>query len=124
MQVTCQCGTPLQAVEDALRAQGLTAGHSPQSKPLAQMGAWWRPGASASSRPSTAHRRTWWSPGSRVPQRKICRIKNVARRAAGPRHPTSSSGNEGFLCYITEVTVKISSTSPRTTSSWATASST
>ena len=38
MQVTCQCGVPLQSLEDSLREQGLTTGHSPQSKPLAQMG--------------------------------------------------------------------------------------
>ena len=38
MLATCQCGVPLQALEDAARALGLTTGHSPQSKPLAQMG--------------------------------------------------------------------------------------
>jgi FAD/FMN-containing dehydrogenase len=38
MMVTAQCGVPLQVLEDTLRAQGLTTGHSPQSKPLAQMG--------------------------------------------------------------------------------------
>ena len=38
MQVTCQCGVPLQKLDDDLRAMGYTTGHSPQSKPLAQMG--------------------------------------------------------------------------------------
>ena len=38
MQATVQCGVPLQVLEDALRAQGLTTGHSPQSKPIAQLG--------------------------------------------------------------------------------------
>ena len=38
MMATAQCGVRLQDLEDALRAQGLTTGHSPQSKPLAQMG--------------------------------------------------------------------------------------
>ncbi|MEG0721690.1 MAG: FAD-binding oxidoreductase, partial [Lachnospiraceae bacterium] len=38
MQVTCQCGVPLQELDDMLREQGYTTGHSPQSKPLAQMG--------------------------------------------------------------------------------------
>ncbi|MZD09184.1 FAD-binding protein, partial [Streptomyces sp. SID5785] len=38
MQVTVGCGVPLQVLEDTLRAQGLTTGHSPQSKPLAQYG--------------------------------------------------------------------------------------
>ncbi|HET7014426.1 MAG TPA: FAD-binding oxidoreductase, partial [Streptosporangiaceae bacterium] len=38
MMATTQCGVRLQELEDTLRAQGLTTGHSPQSKPLAQMG--------------------------------------------------------------------------------------
>ena len=38
MQATAQCGVPLQVLEDTLREQGLTTGHSPQSKPIAQMG--------------------------------------------------------------------------------------
>src|SRR6478752_5186477 len=38
MLATTQCGVRLQELEDTLRAQGLTTGHSPQSKPLAQMG--------------------------------------------------------------------------------------
>lgn len=38
MQVTCQCGVPLQSLDDMLRERGLTTGHSPQSKPLAQLG--------------------------------------------------------------------------------------
>ncbi len=38
MMATVQCGVGLQELEDLLRAQGLTTGHSPQSKPLAQLG--------------------------------------------------------------------------------------
>ena len=38
MQVTCQCGVCLQTLEDEERKHGLTTGHSPQSKPIAQMG--------------------------------------------------------------------------------------
>jgi len=38
MMATAQCGVVLQTLEDAVRLQGLTTGHSPQSKPLAQMG--------------------------------------------------------------------------------------
>ena len=38
MMATAQCGAGLQELEDILRAQGLTTGHSPQSKPLAEMG--------------------------------------------------------------------------------------
>ncbi|STR32708.1 glycolate oxidase, subunit GlcD [Klebsiella grimontii] len=38
MQATAQCGVPLEVLENALRSKGYTTGHSPQSKPLAQMG--------------------------------------------------------------------------------------
>src|SRR4029078_8533618 len=38
MQATAQCGVPLQVLEDRARELGLTTGHSPQSKPVAQMG--------------------------------------------------------------------------------------
>ena len=38
MMATAQCGVGLQELEDTLRTQGLTTGHSPQSKPLAEMG--------------------------------------------------------------------------------------
>ncbi|MFV2801300.1 FAD-binding oxidoreductase, partial [Escherichia coli] len=37
----------------------------------------------------------------------VTRIKNVPRRAAGPDIRHIIIGNEGALCYITEVTVKI-----------------
>ena len=38
MMVSAQCGTPLQTLEDTVRARGFTTGHSPQSKPIAQIG--------------------------------------------------------------------------------------
>jgi alkyldihydroxyacetonephosphate synthase len=38
MMATVQCGVGLQHLEDTVRARGLTTGHSPQSKPLAQLG--------------------------------------------------------------------------------------
>src|ERR1700687_1113084 len=38
MMATVQCGAGLQHLEDNVRAQGLTTGHSPQTKPLAQLG--------------------------------------------------------------------------------------
>ena len=59
MQATAQCGVPLQVLEDRAREQGLTTGHSPQSKPVAHMGGLVPPAASASSRRSTAASRTW-----------------------------------------------------------------
>ena len=41
------------------------------------------------------------------PDGHISRIKNVPRRAGGPDIRHIAIGNEGTLCYITEVTVKI-----------------
>lgn len=61
MQATAQCGVPLEVLENALRAKGYTTGHSPQSKPLAQMGAWWRPAALVNFPRFTAQLKIWLS---------------------------------------------------------------
>ena len=108
MMVTAQCGVPLQVLEDVLRAQGLTTGHSPQSKPIAQLG-----GLVATR--SIGQFSTLYGgiedmvvgleavfPGGRV-----ARIKNVPRRAAGPDIRHVVIGNEGALAYVTEVTLKL-----------------
>lgn len=108
MMATVQCGVGLQELEDLLRAQGLTTGHSPQSKPLAQLG-----GLVATR--STGQFSTLYGgiedmvvgleavfPGGRV-----TRVKNVPRRAAGPDIRHIVIGSEGALCFITEVTVKL-----------------
>jgi len=108
MQATCQCGVPLQTLEDRVRALGLTTGHSPQSKPVAHMG-----GLTATR--SIGQFSTLYGgiedmvvgleavfPGGRV-----ARIKNVPRRATGPDIRHVVIGNEGALCFITEVTVKL-----------------
>lgn len=108
MQVTCQCGVPLQDLEDSLREKGLTTGHSPQSKPLAQMG-----GLVATR--SIGQFSTLYGGiedmivGLEVvfPGGKVCRIKNVPRRSVGPDIRHIVLGNEGALCFITEVTVKM-----------------
>src|SRR3954451_14643287 len=108
MQATVQCGVPLQALEDAVRAVGLTTGHSPQSKPVAQMG-----GLVATR--SIGQFSTLYGgiedmvAGVEVvfPGGRVCRIKNVARRAAGPDIRHIVIGNEGALCFITEITVKL-----------------
>lgn len=116
MMATVQCGVGLQRLEDTLRAQGLTTGHSPQSKPIAQMG-----GLVATR--SIGQFSTLYGgiedmvvgleavfPGGRV-----SRIKNVPRRAAGPDIRHVLIGNEGTLAYITEVTVKLFRWYPDTT---------
>lgn len=108
MQVTCQCGVPLESLEDSLREMGLTTAHSPQSKPLAQMG-----GLCATR--SIGQFSTLYGGiedmivGLEVvfPGGKVCRIKNVPRRSVGPDIRHIVLGNEGALCFITEVTVKV-----------------
>lgn len=108
MQVTCQCGVPLQDLDDMLQEQGYTTGHSPQSKPLAQMG------GLVATRSIGQFSTLYGGIEDLVvgleavfPNGKICRIKNVPRRAVGPDIRNIVIGNEGALCYITEVTVKI-----------------
>jgi alkyldihydroxyacetonephosphate synthase len=108
MQATVQCGVPLQALEDEVRKVGLTTGHSPQSKPIASMG-----GLVATR--SIGQFSTLYGGiedmvvGCEVvfPGGEVSRIKNVPRRAAGPDIRHIVIGNEGALCYITEVTVKL-----------------
>ena len=108
MQATAQCGVPLQVLEDAVRAVGLTTGHSPQSKPIASMG-----GLVATR--SIGQFSTLYGGiedmvvGCEVvfPGGQVSRIKNVPRRAAGPDIRHIVIGNEGALCFITEVTVKL-----------------
>ena len=108
MMATAQCGVPLQVLEDALREQGLTTGHSPQSKPIAQMG-----GLVATR--SIGQLSTLYGGIEDMvvgleavfPGGVVTRIKNVPRRAAGPDVRHVVIGNEGALCFITEVTVKV-----------------
>lgn len=108
MQAAVQCGVPLQVLEDRARELGLTTGHSPQSKPVAQMG-----GLVATR--SIGQFSTLYGGiedmvvGAEVvfPGGHVSRIKNVPRRAAGPDIRHIVIGNEGTLCFITEVTVKL-----------------
>ncbi len=108
MMVTAQCGVKLQDLEDEVRKVGLTTGHSPQSKPLAQMG-----GLTATR--SIGQLSTLYGGiedmvvglEAVLADGTVTRIKNVPRRAAGPDIRHVVIGNEGTLCYITEVTVKL-----------------
>ncbi len=108
MQATVQCGVPLQVLEDEVRAIGLTTGHSPQSKPVAHLG-----GLVATR--SIGQFSTLYGGiedmvvGVEVvfPGGRVSRIKNVPRRAAGPDIRHVVIGNEGALCFISEVTVKL-----------------
>ncbi|MCX2729268.1 FAD-binding oxidoreductase [Saccharopolyspora sp. NFXS83] len=108
MQVTAQCGVPLQVLEDAVREHGLTTGHSPQSKPLAQLG------GLVATRSIGQFSTLYGGIEDMVvgleavfPGGGTSRIKNVPRRAAGPDIRSVVIGNEGALCFVTEVTVKL-----------------
>jgi FAD/FMN-containing dehydrogenase len=108
MQATVQAGVPLQDLEDALREQGLTTGHSPQSKPLAQYG------GLVATRSIGQFSTLYGAIEDMVtgleavfPGGHVRRIKSVPRRAAGPDIRHVVIGNEGALCVITEVTVKV-----------------
>ena len=108
MQATVQAGVPLQQLEDAVRKVGLTTGHSPQSKPVAKLG------GLVATRSIGQFSTLYGGIEDMVvglecvfPNGHISRIKNVSRRAGGPDIRHLAIGNEGTLCYITEVTVKL-----------------
>lgn len=107
-QATVQAGVPLQVLEDELRKVGYTTGHSPQSKPVAKYG------GLVATRSIGQFSTLYGGIEDMVvglecvfPDGQISRIKNVSRRAGGPDIRHIAIGNEGTLCYITEVTVKI-----------------
>lgn len=108
MQATIQCGVNLEVLENQLRERGYTTGHSPQSKPLAQYG------GLVATRSIGQFSTLYGAIEDMVvgleavfPNGNITRIKNVPRRACGPDIRHIIIGNEGALCFITEVTVKI-----------------
>jgi len=108
MQATVQAGVPLQELEDELRKVGCTTGHSPQSKPVAKLG------GLVATRSIGQFSTLYGAIEDMVvglecvfPDGHISRIKNVSRRSGGPDIRHIAIGNEGTLCYITEVTVKI-----------------
>ena len=108
MQATVQCGVKLQDLEDEVRKLGFTTGHSPQSKPIAMFG-----GLVATR--SIGQFSTYYGAiedmvmglEAVLPSGEVVRIKDVPRRSGGPDIRHIIIGNEGALCYITEVTVKL-----------------
>lgn len=108
MLVTVQCGVSLEHLENQLRKQGLTTGHSPQSKPLAQYG------GLVATRSIGQFSTLYGAIEDMVsgleavfPDGTVTRVKSVPRRAAGPDIRHVIIGNEGALCFITEVTIKV-----------------
>jgi len=107
-QATIQAGVELQRLEDELRKLGYTTGHSPQSKPVAKYG------GLVATRSIGQFSTLYGGIEDMVvglecvfPDGHVSRIKNVSRRAGGPDIRHIAIGNEGTLCYITEVTIKI-----------------
>lgn len=108
MQATVQAGVKLQDLEDEARKLGLTTGHSPQSKPIAQLG------GLVATRSIGQFSTLYGGIEDMVvglecvfPNGHISKIKNVSRRAGGPDIRHVVIGNEGTLCFITQVTVKL-----------------
>lgn len=107
-QATVEAGVALQTLEDELRKIGYTTGHSPQSKPVAKYG------GLVATRSIGQFSTLYGGIEDMVvglecvfPDGQISRVKNIPRRAGGPDIRHIVIGNEGSLCYITEVTVKI-----------------
>ena len=107
-QATVQAGVLLEGLELELRKVGYTTGHSPQSKPVAKLG------GLVATRSIGQFSTLYGGIEDMVvglecvfPNGHIARIKNVPRRAGGPDIRHIAIGNEGALCYITEVTIKI-----------------
>ncbi len=107
-QATVQAGVALQDLEDELRKIGFTTGHSPQSKPVAKYG------GLVATRSIGQFSTLYGGIEDMVvglecvfPDGHVARIKNVPRRSGGPDIRHIVIGNEGTLCFITEVTVKI-----------------
>ncbi len=108
MQATAQAGVALQTLEDELVKRGLTTGHSPQSKPVAKLG------GLVATRSIGQFSTLYGGIEDMVvglecvfPDGHVARIKNVPRRSGGPDIRHIAIGNEGTLCYITEVTLKL-----------------
>ncbi|SHE61279.1 FAD-binding oxidoreductase [Alkalibacter saccharofermentans] len=107
-QATVQAGVSLEELEIELRKIGYTTGHSPQSKPVAKYG------GLVSTRSIGQFSTLYGGIEDMVvglecvfPDGHIAKIKNVSRRAGGPDIRHIVIGNEGTLCFITEVTIKI-----------------
>lgn len=116
MQVTAESGVSLEYLENMLREKGYTTGHSPQSKPAAQLG------GLVATRSIGQYSTLYGGIEDLVVgleavlvTGEIIRIKNIPRRAAGPDIRHIFIGNEGTIAFITEVTLKLFKYMPQNT---------
>jgi FAD/FMN-containing dehydrogenase len=115
MMITAKCGTPLEYLENYLNERGFTAGHFPQSLPLAHLG-----GLIATR--SIGQLSTLYGGiedllvglEAVLADGEVIRIKNSPRRSVGPDLRHLFIGSEGMLGFITEATVKIFRYTPET----------
>jgi FAD/FMN-containing dehydrogenase len=115
MMVTAKCGTPLEYLENHLNGRGFTAGHFPQSLPMAHLG-----GLVATR--SIGQFSTLYGGiedlvaglEAVLAGGEVIRIKNIPRRSVGPDLRHLFIGSEGMIGFITEVTLKLFRYSPET----------
>lgn len=106
--VTAKCGTPLEYLEEQLNKKGYTAGHYPQSLPLASLG-----GLVATR--SIGQFSTLYGGIEDIimgleavlADGTVVRIKDVPRRSTGPDLRHLFIGSEGMLGFVTEVSLKL-----------------
>ena len=108
MYVRARAGTPLDAMEKQLNERGYTAGHFPQSLPLASLGG--LVATRSIGQFSTLYggiEDLMLALEAVMPDGSIIRIKNVPRRSVGPDLRQLCIGSEGMLGFVTEVTMKL-----------------
>jgi alkyldihydroxyacetonephosphate synthase len=105
---TVQAGMNGWQFEEALRAQGFTAGHLPQSITMSTVGGWaaCRGAGQASSRYGKIEDIVVGLKAV-LPDGQLLEVRPLSRRAVGPSVKDMLVGSEGVLGLITELTVRI-----------------
>ncbi len=105
---TVQAGMNGWQFEEALRAQGFTAGHLPQSITMSTVGGWaaCRGAGQASSRYGKIEDIVVGLKAV-LPDGELLEVRPLSRRAVGPSIKDMLVGSEGVLGLITELTLRI-----------------
>jgi alkyldihydroxyacetonephosphate synthase len=105
---TVQAGMNGWQFEEALRAQGFTAGHLPQSITMSTVGGWaaCRGAGQASSRYGKIEDIVVGLKAV-LPDGQLLEVRPLSRRAVGPSIKDMLVGSEGVLGLMTELTVRI-----------------